>query len=223
MRLPCMTSPSNDILNPMKHTEAYARFIRSMELDYEKWHDGEGYDLDAIAEIQPEELEELVATLSGGDVTWRDVEALARIDLPAARQAIITATQHHLSIDTRLAAAEALHEKGEMPEIDLFLSRQIRELSRVSNGCTRALLMAEDFPTVAVKQALLWASYNRTECAMHCAGVLCYLCGVGKEPFDWDLRPLFLRLGDHESHFERQAAFDELCKLVNMQIDYSWQ
>ena len=81
--------------------------------------------------------------------------------------------------------------------------------------------MAEDHPTPAVKQALLWASWNRTECAPHCAGVVCYLAGVAREPFDWSLRPLFLRLGPHNSYFERKAAFDELCKLVAMELDTS--
>ena len=46
--------------------------------------------------------------------------------------------------------------------------------------------MTEEYPTDRVKQALLAASHKRTEAAMHCAGVLCYLTGAGKEPFDWD-------------------------------------
>jgi len=67
-----------------------------------------------------------------------------------------------------------------------------------------------------VKQALLDASRKRTESAMHCAGVLCYLTGAGAEAFDWDLRPLFLRLGHEEPEADREAAFRELCELVRM-------
>jgi hypothetical protein len=76
--------------------------------------------------------------------------------------------------------------------------------------------MAEDHPTDRVKRALLAASHKRTECAMHCAGVLCYLTGAGKEPFDWDLRPLFLRLGPEEPEADREAAFGQLRALVKM-------
>lgn len=207
----------------MARSDAYQRFIDSMEMNYEKWHDGVGYDLDALAQMTPQERQSIVGTLTAGSVEWRHVEALAMLakESPAALEALIKAQQDHLNIDTRLAAAEALHELGQLDEIDTFLARQIRSLSSISNGCTRALLMAEEFPTDRVKQALLWASWNRTECSIHCAALLCYLVGVAKEQFDWDLRPLFLRLGEHESYFEREKAFDELCKLVKMELDTS--
>jgi hypothetical protein len=96
------------------------------------------------------------------------------------------------------------------------LAREIGNLGDMGDGCTRALLMAERFPTDAVKQALLDASTRRTESAMHCAGVLCYITGAGKEAFDWDLRPLFLRLGPDEPEADRAAALAELRALVHM-------
>ena len=34
-----------------------SRFIESMKIDYEKWHDGIGYDLKALAEANREERE----------------------------------------------------------------------------------------------------------------------------------------------------------------------
>ncbi len=46
------------------------------------------------------------------------------------------------------------------------------------------------------------------------AGVLCYLTGAGKEPFDSDLRPLFLRIGPEEPEADREAAFGELRAVV---------
>jgi hypothetical protein len=93
-------------------TDAYARFVASLELDFDRWHDGDGYDLDALSQID--------------------------------------------------------------------------------------------------------ASRTKTTSAMHCAGVLCYLAGVGSEPFDWNLRPLLLRLGSDEPDDVREAAFRELCDLVKM-------
>ena len=210
-----------ELLRPRpKHTAAFDRFVLSTSLDYERWHDGEGYDLAALAEMEPWEREEVVDMMTGRDVTWREVDVLAAIDLPQAAAAIEEASHHHLSIDTRLAASRVLHDRGTLPvAIDEVIARELRALSQIPNGSVRALLLAEEFPTDRVKQALLWASWNQTECAMHCAALLCYLVGVAKEPFDWDLRPLFLRLGEHESYFTRKAAFDELCALVKMELD----
>lgn len=200
------------------HSEPYSRFMHSLELDYERWHDGDGYDLEALASIDESERGDVVWELARRDATWREIEALETIDIPPARMAIKRALQDSDSIDTRLAAAEALHNLGKLDEpLDTVLAREIGKLDEIGDGCTRALLMAEEHPTDAVKRALLEASHRRTESAIHCAGVLCYLTGAGTEPFDWNLRPLFLRLGPEEPEPDRSAAFHELCVLAKME------
>lgn len=197
---------------------AYLRFVDSLALDYERWHDGGGFDLEALARIDKSERGDVVHVLAQRHATWREIEALEQIDIPPAFMAIKRALRDSDSVDTRLAAAEALDRLGKLEQpIDGVLAREIESLTDVSDGCTRALLMAEDHPTDRVKQALLAASHKRTESAMHCAGVLCYLAGAGTEPFDWALRPLFLRLGPHEPDADREVAFGELCALVKMQ------
>jgi hypothetical protein len=199
-------------------TDAYAKFMASLELDHDRWHDGEGYDLEALANIDERERGDVVWELARRDPTWREIEALEQIDIPPAVMAIKRALRDSEWIDTRLAAAEALARMEKLDEpIDAILAREIRNLGTAEGGSTRALLMAEEYPTDAVKKALLDASLKRTDSAMHCAGVLCYLTGDGKEPFDWDLRPLFLRLGPDEPEDDRRAAFNELCALVKMQ------
>jgi hypothetical protein len=202
----------------MTYTPAFERFVASLQLDQEKWRDGVGYDLKALEEVSRAERDQAVDLLTSRETTWREVEALAVIDSPAAREAVDAASRHHLSIDTRLAAADVMYRQGRLPDIEAFLAREIRNLHDPGRGLTRALLMAQEHPSETVKQALLWASYNQTECAPHCAGALCHLAGVTDDPFDWNLRPLFLRLGVHNSHFDRKAAFDELCKLVKMEL-----
>jgi hypothetical protein len=199
-------------------TPAFTRFISSLELDYDRWHDGEGYDLEALAQIDKSEHGDVVHILAQRPPTWREIEALEAIDIPPAFMAIKRALRDGESIDTRLAAAEALERLGKLEEpIDDVLAREIENLNDIEGGSTRALLLAEDHSTDRVKQALLTASHKRTESAMHCAGVLCFLTGAGTEPFDWDLRPLFLRLGPEEPEEDREAAFRELCTLVKMQ------
>ena len=197
-------------------SEAFTRFVSSLELDYERRHDGDGYDLEALAGIDKGERGDIVHMLAQRQATWREIEALETIDIPPAVMAIKRALRDSESIDTRLAAGESLANLGKLDEpLDAVLAREIRNLD-ADDGCTRALLMAEAHPTDAVKHALLEASHKRTESAMHCAGVLCYLTGVGKEAFDWDLRPLFLRLGPEEPEDDREAAFQELRVLVKM-------
>src|SRR5688572_4178239 len=96
----------------MANPAAYDRFISSMQLTYDKWHDGEGYDVDAIAEMTLDERESLVDVLTGREVTWREIEALAAIDSTRARAAVESASTNVGSADTRLAAAEAKHRAG---------------------------------------------------------------------------------------------------------------
>jgi hypothetical protein len=226
VKLQQYTAPAVDPTRPgerVAHTAAYDRFIRSMTFTYEQWLDGESYDLDALREMEEWERPQILEILRDREVTWREIEVFAAVEHPIARAAIDAALEHRLSVGTRLAAAEALHAQGRLAQpIDERLAREIRQLDTVHNGCTRALLMAEKHPTGAVQQALLYASYNRTECSLHCAALLCYLRGVAKAPFDWELRPLFLRLGPNNSMLERQAAFDELCALVRLELDTSW-
>jgi hypothetical protein len=198
-------------------SDAFSRFMSSLELDYERWHDGDGYDLEALAAIDASERGDVVWELARREPTWREIEALEQIDIPPAFMAIKRALRDSDSVDTRLAAAAALHRLGKLDEpLDAVVAREIESLQGVDDRCTRALLMAEEYPTDAVKQALLVASHNRTDCAMHCAALLCYLAGVAKEPFDWDLRPLFLRLGPNEPEADRNAALAELRVLVKM-------
>src|SRR5690606_38495851 len=121
--------------------------------------------------------------------------------------------------DTRLAAAEVLLAGNRHAEFDPLLAREIRRMTRMQHGLTRALLLAEPHPSDAIKQALLYASWNRTECAIHCAALLCYLCGAADSAFDMEMRPLFLRLGPHQNTRQRHAAFDELCRLCNMTLE----
>lgn len=196
---------------------SYSRFISSLELDYDKWHDGEGYDLEALAGIDTSERGDVVHLLASRTATWREIEALEQIDIPPAFMAIRRALRDSDSIVTRVAAAEALDRLGKLEApLDEIIAREILAFNADEDGCPRVLLAAEQHATDRVKDALLDASRKKTGCAMHCAALLCYLVGVAKEPFDWDLRPLFLRLGADEPDADRERAYAELCALVKM-------
>ncbi len=202
-----------------KPSKAYEKFLASIVPTREQWQENQTYDVAAIAEMMAEERNEVVTLLTGRDATWREVEALAAIDTPTARAAVDEASKHHLSIDTRLAAAEAMHQQGRLADLDTFLAKQLRQLYQPPNGLQRALRLAESHPSETVRQALLWASYNQTECAPECAKLLLALTGAAKEPFDAEVKQMLEKLGLHNSYFDRKAAFDDLCRRVGMELD----
>lgn len=96
------------------------QFLDSREIDYEKWHDGIGYDISAIDKLTPEERESVVKLLiSKQPPTWRDLEALSHINTPAARQAVKAALKHP-SIEVRIAASRYA-ENGDDNDRELHL------------------------------------------------------------------------------------------------------
>src|SRR5262249_24278255 len=138
---------------------------------------------------------------------------------PKARAAVDEASRHHLSVDVRLAAAEALLARGALPDLEPVLVRELKVLNRRADGLARALRLAQAHPSPAVKQALLWASWNQTECAPDCAGLLLKLVG-GTRAVE-AMAGVLTGLGLHTSFFQRKAAFEALCQKVGMPLDPS--
>jgi hypothetical protein len=200
-------------------TPLYQRFVASTILDFDKWHDGAGYAVDVVAQMAEDERIRVVDLMLTREITWREVEVLAAIDGTRSRRALENTVTNGQEPDARLAAASALHRLGVLPvQLDELLAGEIEKLTEISPALTRALLMAEAHPSGVVKTALLRASLRRNDAAMHCAALLCFLCGVAKEPFDWDMRPLFLRLSPEAEESDRKKAQEELCRLVGMAL-----
>lgn len=199
---------------------ALARFLASIPPIRDNWLETESYDLTALAELDPAERAQIVTLLANRDATWREVEALAAIDDPAARAAVDRALEHHLSIETRLSAAAAMHRQGRLADLDRFIARAIRQLSRPQDGLVRTLRLAATHPSETVRQALLWASWNCTDCAPRCAALLLALTGAAHEPFDDAVRAMLAKLGLHNNAYDRSAAFAALCTLVTMELDH---
>jgi hypothetical protein len=116
------------------------------------------------------------------------------------------------SVDARLAAAEAT---GDLETVEAALAREIRKLYMPQDGLERAMRLAREHPTPLVRQALLWSSYNATECAPRCAETLMTITGITPDPL------ILTRLGLHTSDIDRRAAFDELSHRVGMVLDLS--
>ena len=128
------------------------------------------------------------------------------------------AMRQHTSVDARLAAAEATDDAA---TIEAVLAQEIRRLSRPDDGLDRAMRLAAAHPTETIRQALLWASYNATECAPRCAELLLTLTHAASDPLDADTRSILVRLGRHSSDFDRGDAFAQLSRRVGMVLDQS--
>jgi hypothetical protein len=198
---------------------ALDEFFESAPPAWKEWADGATYDFAAIGRLTASEREAAVDFLASRDATWREVDAFAAIGTPAARVEIEKALTHHLSIDTRLAAAEVMHRLDASFDIDAFLARQIRALYQPRSGLERAMRLAASHDSPAARQALLWESYNSTECAPVCARLLLQLAGAVGETQDDGMAQMLDKLGLHNSYIDRSAAFQELCRRVGMELD----
>lgn len=134
--------------------------------------------------------------------------------------AAAAALRLHTSVEARLADAESSDDDA---TIEAALVREIRRLSRPQDGLDRAMRLAAAHPTEAVRQALLWASYNATDCAPRCAEALLTLTDTTFDPLAPDARSMLARLGKHSSDADRSEAFAELSRRAGVVLDQSSQ
>jgi hypothetical protein len=187
-----------------------------MKIDYEKWHDGIGYDLDIIRSATPEELVEIESLLvSRGVADWRDVEALALLntsDAGALLRKTLTSGDHQLVAAVMAHAPDLASEEQRIANLVAAL-----EGSAIYGGLTQALELVDEFHPPQVVDALFRGLLTRDgETAVHFAAMLMYIHGQAESAFDWDQRPFFLKFNT-EDRAERQTLFRELCGRV--QID----
>jgi hypothetical protein len=193
---------------------AYDKFIDSMTIGFDQWHDGGGYDLDALAQTSDAEKKHLESVLRRqGLDEWRVVEALGALGTPGALGMIREALRSRDPI-ARLTAADELHERGELKDLTDAVVYALR--SGADDAFSRAFDMIGwhtlKGATPELLRMCLSASGGQ---ACHCAAMLYFLYGHSKEAFDWDHRPFFLRFNTDDRD-EREAAFRELCATLGV-------
>jgi hypothetical protein len=186
--------------------------MASTDIDYEKWHEGIGYDLDALAALDGDERAEAERWLlarAGND--WRDLEGLLALGSPAARDAVIDQLRHG-KLAQRLHAARRLADDPALrPDVEAAVMAGLGS-ALLYEGLTQAFDLAVELRTPAMVAAL-WRATQRdeSEASVHAAARLAFLCGKATSDFDWELRPLFLRFGTPDPA-ERAAATADLGK-----------
>lgn len=204
-----------DHTSPFDPDSAATRFQRSMELDYVRWRDGDGYDLNAIAEASPADRAMIEALLLPRGVTdWRDVEALAALATPGALAALESAWSHG---SARIRTAILRYSPDLMVEADRIRSLvEILETASLDNGLSQAIDLAAECHPQPVIDALLRGTLHRSgEAAVNFAGLVMFLHGKARSAFDWDQRSFFARFNT-DNHRQRQTAFLELCAKIGV-------
>lgn len=191
------------------------RFAASMNIDYEKWHDGIGYDRTLLPQATPAELqaiERILVPRARSD--WRDVEALAALDTPAARRAL-TAAMKNGNAEIRAAVLRHAPELVSRDERVAALLAAL-ETAEFYGGLSQALDEVGEFHPPEIVTALFRGVLERKgDVAIHFAAMLMFIHGKANSPFDWNHRPFFLRFGATNRE-ERRALFRELCARVGV-------
>jgi len=134
-------------------SEAWTRFVASLEMDLDKWRDGTGYDIAALremTEIERGAIREMIATRLGNhnrSADWRDLEAAEALGL---KDAIATRAEDD-DPQTRLRVKQAL---GDEDSVVAELCKTIGT-SRDPDAVSKALDHVANYPTDAVKQAVI--------------------------------------------------------------------
>ena len=188
--LPVSPAPPKTVTVPANPAD---RFIDSMTLTFDHWHDGLGYDLNALRAVPPSERLALETRLIAHQPRdWRDIEALAVLGSPHARQVIEDARTDPSSLVCREAARYAA-QPADSPAREALLLQSLQNDS-LFGGLSAALDEAAEFHPPPVIEALLQGTLHRDgETAVHFAALLYFLHDKSKEPFDWNYRPFFLR------------------------------
>jgi HEAT repeat protein len=194
---------------------AYRRFIESMRTDFDRWHDGIPYDLDALAELSNEELLEVeVLLVERKNEDWRDTEALIKIGTPKAIDALERSTRGPNRV-VRLRAAAHLFRTGRIASLDDLVAEGLLNAG-LFDGALEARGLAIAYPTPAVKAALLQA----TLCAgdrmgVHHAATTLFVFGKAEGLWDKAYQAFYMRFAT-DDRVERRKVFDELCAIIGV-------
>jgi hypothetical protein len=161
--------------------------------------------------MEPDEqfrAEHWLLARAGND--WRDLEGLLALSTASGRAAVVEQLRTG-KLEQRLQAARLLEgDPALAPDIEAAAVAGLAS-ALLFEGLSIALDLATELRTPSLVNALFRAALrDEGEAAVHAAARLAYIHGKAKEPFDWELRPLFLRFNTKDRG-EREVAFRELC------------
>jgi hypothetical protein len=189
-----------------------------MNIDFEKWHDGIGYDLEALAEANNEEREEIERILVTKDTRdWRDIEALAIINTPKARSTIIQALLGNNN-EVNMAVLRFAPELISNQVKTRVLVKALKSASFFDGFSHTLNIVGEYHPEEVVRELFHGLIYREGGIAVHFAAILFYIYGKAETIFDEEHRDFFLKFNTSILS-DRKLVIKELCEKIN--VDYS--
>ncbi|MBC8088716.1 MAG: hypothetical protein H7Z40_15740 [Phycisphaerae bacterium] len=192
--------------------DALKRFDESREMNYERWKEGTGYDLEAMLSLsEPDRMAIERSLIPAKD--WRDVEALLALNTSRAAQALRDATKSD-DVGLRMAVIRrAPHLVDEALRLESLL--MALESAAPFGGLSQTLDEVEAFHPPAAIEALFRGLLNRPgDVAYHFATSLAVIHGNISHRYDWSLRPQLLSFNTTDIT-ERRQAFLMLYDLLN--------
>ena len=194
---------------------AIARFERSLFIGYEQWHDGVGYDVQALRELTSEQRRGIEARLVPPD-GWRDVEALAvlaSLGSDSARTELRRVAGAGSS-EVRLAVLRYAPKLVDDAARTTALVEALDSATAFDSFTTTLEQVAAFHPRPVIDALWRGLETRQGDVAMHYAAMLAFLHGKADSSFDWTLRPLFLEFKTEDSA-ARSAAVRKLRTLVS--------
>jgi hypothetical protein len=195
-----------------------SRFIESMNIDYEKWRDGIGYDIDALKRTNNEERKEIERILVNRNKRdWRDIEALAILNTPAARSTILTSLlggNNEVNMAVLRYAPELVSNQSKTRVL-------VKALKSASffDGFSHTLDIVGEYHPKEVVRELFHGLINREGgVAVHFADMLFYIYGKAETIFNEEHRDFFLKFNTSILS-DRKLVYKELCEKID--VDYS--
>jgi hypothetical protein len=186
-----------------------------MNIDYEKWHDGIGYDLEALKEANKEERETIERILvNRSPLNWRDIQVLAILNTPGARSTLLAAVlggKAEVNMAVLRFAPELVND-----ELKTDLIVQALQTADFYYGLLQTLNIVEHYHPDEVVRELFHGVLNREGgVAVHFAAMLFYLYGKSETSFDFVKRDFFLKFKT-ENVSDRKIVFKELCNKIGV-------
>lgn len=183
---------------------AWTRFQASLNIGFDQWHDGTGYDIFALGEMSDSERESvrtmMAQRIRGGSAGWREVEVASAL---GDRASLELASRSKDDIVSR----RALEALGDVDGVEAKLAAGV--LSNDWSAFSQALDQVPDHPSAPVKQALLDRVKRRDDGCLPAGMVLLEVFAGVDDAFPE--RPMLFRIQEEP---EGGPAFQALVRRV---------
>lgn len=191
-------------------SDAFLRFRKSMQIDYDAWKEGQPYDLPALTDVSPDERDSLVDELAAKSaLDWRDVDALRALGTPKALKRLGKAATTGSGGGPAAALVHAIETEGWSEARERRLIEMLENMKGMDESSDRLFGLCEQHLTPAIRAQLMRNARSQSDPTIRYSSgaFLLYLAGHvdSRFVFDADHRPHLLNLNSADDA-AREAA-----------------